>query len=951
MKFTDGRWLLRPGVQAFHPVEVLDAETGPGVLIVRAAVRTIRDRGDLLKGPMITLTLSAPAPDVIAVNITHLTGPVHRPPAFAIEEDPATSARSFREGEWAVLSSGELSARVRTGAQWRLEFRAGGRLLTASEAGAAAIVTTSGSADYPEGGHYMREQLSLGLDSAVYGLGERFGPLVKNGQVVDIWNADGGTGSEQSYKNIPFCLTNDGYGVFVNDPGRVSFEVASEAVSRLQFSVPGQSLEYLVIYGPEPRAILRNYTALTGRPPALPAWSFGLWLSTSFTTSYDEATVTSFIDGMAERGLPLSVFHFDSFWMREFHWCDFEWDPRMFPDPAAMLARLKARGLRICVWINPYIAQESALFEEGRAQGYLLCRRSGDVWQTDLWQPGMAVVDFTNPAARDWYAAKLDALLAMGVDCFKSDFGERIPVEDVAYFDGADPERMHNYYSYLYNQTVFDLLRKRRGDGEAVLFARSATAGSQQFPVHWGGDCDATFAAMAQMLRGGLSLGLSGFGYWSHDIGGFEGTPDAAVYKRWIAFGLLSSHSRLHGSGSYRVPWLFDEEAVDVLRTFTRLKMRLMPYLLAAARQVAAEGVPMMRAMALAFPDDPGCTHLDRQYMLGDDLLVAPVLSAAGEVSYYVPAGTWTHFMTGEQVTGPRWVSERHGFASVPLLVRPGAAIAVGAVDDRPDYDYADGVTLRLYEIPDGARVTTVISPGGQEFVTTRTGNVFRVAAAVDGDWQVWQAGRIIRGQSGTAEFTVLRSPGPITGVTATSSNARRTRTARFAYRGRGLRAPPAIPDRTVRTASASGSPACRAALMSPVTTGIVGSSPAATSCPRLNAARFSVSFCVPGRAAATRSSSARSAAIAYARPWALSATGSGGPGTAGAVSGESRASRASQDGNGAGARSSPLAAYVRPPMRLPAPTTYPPSARTSMCGPSAPAELRTRSSGALKYK
>ena len=766
MKFTDGRWLLRPGVEVFHPVEVLDAEAGQGTLTVLAAVRRIGHRGDLLKGPMITLTLSATAPDVIAVRITHFTGQARRPPAFALDEDASPAARSFREGEWAVLTSGELSARVRTGADWRLEFLAGGRLLTASDAGAAAlintgIVTTAASAQEPAGGHYMREQLSLEPDTAVYGLGERFGPLVKNGQVVDMWNADGGTGSEQAYKNVPFCLTNAGYGVFVNDPGLVSFEVASEAVSRLQFSVPGQSLEYLVIYGPEPKAILRNYTALTGRPPALPAWSFGLWLSTSFTTSYDEATVTSFIDGMAERGLPLSVFHFDTFWMREFHWCDFEWDPRTFPDPAGMLARLKARGLRICVWINPYIAQRSALFDEGKAQGYLLRRRSGDVWQTDQWQPGMAVVDFTNPAARDWYAAKLDALLAMGVDCFKSDFGERIPVDDVEYFDGSDPERMHNYYTYLYNQTVFELLRKRRGDGEAVLFARSATAGSQRFPVHWGGDCDATFEAMAQMLRGGLSLGLSGFGYWSHDIGGFEGTPDAAVYKRWIAFGLLSSHSRLHGSGSYRVPWLFDEEAVDVLRTFTRLKLRLMPYLLGAAGQAAAEGIPMMRAMALAFPDDPGCTHLDRQYMLGDDLLVAPVLSADGAVSYYVPDGTWTHFLTGERVTGPRWVTERHGFLSVPLLARPGAVIPVGAVDDRPDYDYADGVTLRLYQIPDGARVSTVIAAGDQEFITTRAGNVIRVEAATAsgdacGDWQVWHDGRIIRRAAGAAEFTVL---------------------------------------------------------------------------------------------------------------------------------------------------------------------------------------------------
>ena len=274
---------------------------------------------------------------------------------------------------------------------------------------------------------------------------------MKNGQAVDIWNADGGTSSEQAYKNVPFFLTNAGYGVFVNHPGRVSFEVASEAVSRVQFSVEGQAMQYFLIYGPSPKEILRKYTALTGRPPRLPAWSFGLWLSTSFTTYYDEATVSSFIDGMAERDLPLPVFHFDSFWMREFNWCDFEWDSRTFPDPRGMLARLKARGLRICVWINPYIAQRSPLFDEGKAKGYLLRRPGGDVWQWDRWQPGMAVVDFTNPEARDWYAAKLSALLDMGVDCFKSDFGERIPT-DVAYFDGSDPERMHNYYAYLYNQ-------------------------------------------------------------------------------------------------------------------------------------------------------------------------------------------------------------------------------------------------------------------------------------------------------------------------------------------------------------------------------------------------------------------------------------------------------------------------------------------------------------------
>ncbi|HEX5691126.1 MAG TPA: alpha-xylosidase, partial [Roseiflexaceae bacterium] len=333
-------------------------------------------------------------------------------------------------------------------------------------------------------------------------------------------------------------------------------------------------------------------------------------LTTSFTTNYDEATVTSFIQGMADRDLPLHVFHFDCFWMKEFHWVNFEWDTRVFPDPQAMLQRLKARGLRICVWINPYIAQRSAMFDEGMEHGYLVKLPDGDVWQWDRWQAGMALVDFTNPDACRWFGDKLRALIDMGVDSFKTDFGERIPTE-VVYFDGADPVKMHNYYAYLYNKVVFEVLEERLGVGQAAVFARSATAGGQKFPVHWGGDSTATFESMAESLRGGLSLCLSGFGFWSHDIGGFEHTASADVYKRWCAFGLLSSHSRLHGSQSYRVPWLFDEEAVDVLRFFTRLKCRLMPYLFAAAVEAHASGVPMMRAMLLEFPDDPACDFVD----------------------------------------------------------------------------------------------------------------------------------------------------------------------------------------------------------------------------------------------------------------------------------------------------------------------------------------------------
>ncbi|WP_055590318.1 alpha-xylosidase [Peterkaempfera griseoplana] len=745
MKFTDGFWLMREGVRASYATEARDAVLEDDRILLHAAVRKVNRRGDTLNTPLITVECWSPAEGVIGVRSIHHAGGRKPGPEFEVRTDPSRKVRTVRTGAVVELISGPLTLRVDTAGPWKLEFRetATGRAVTT--AGARGI----GFALDADGSHHMVSRLSLGVGELVYGLGERFTPFVKNGQTVDIWQADGGTSSEQAYKNVPFHLSNRGYGVFVNHPGKVSYEIASESVGEVQFSVEDQELEYFVVHGPTPKEVLRRYTGLTGRPALPPAWSFGLWLTTSFTTSYDEETVNSFIQGMADRDIPLSVFHFDCFWMREYQWCDFTWDPAVFPDPEGMLRRLKERGLRISLWINPYIAQKSPLFAEAAAAGHLVRRADGSVWQWDLWQPGMALVDFTSPAAREWFAGKLRPLLETGADCFKTDFGERIPT-DVVWHDGSDPQRMRNYYTQLYNQTVFDLLKEVRGEGEAVLFARSATAGGQQFPVHWGGDCDATFSSMAESLRGGLSLGASGFGFWSHDIGGFEGTPSDALFKRWLAFGLLSSHSRLHGSTSYRVPWQFGEEAVAVARDFARLKNRLMPYLYAAAVEASRTGVPVMRPMVVEFPDDPGCATLDRQYMLGPDLLVAPVLSEDDEVEYYVPAGTWTHLLTGETVSGPGWRRERYGFDSLPLLVRPGAVLPLGAHEDRPDYDWADGVTLRVHPqtLADGsATAVSIPGPGGGTaavLTVRREGELLRVTAEGDpapGPWAVLLTG------------------------------------------------------------------------------------------------------------------------------------------------------------------------------------------------------------------
>jgi alpha-D-xyloside xylohydrolase len=751
MKFNNGYWRIRDGVTPLYPLRAHDVELTDSTLTAFAVTRPTLHRGDTLNAPLLTLQARALAPDVISVRLVHFDGAAAPRPGFDLATTPVDVKTEQLDGA-AVLRAGDLELRVLTGDTWGVDFVGGGRRLTGTGPRSTAFLTEDGH-------HYVREQLDLGVDEHVYGLGERFGPLVKNGQVVEIWNADGGTNSEQAYKNVPFYLTDRGYGVLVNNPGHVSFEVGSEVLSRVGFSVAEQAMDYVVIYGPTPKDILRKYTALTGRPALPPAWSFGMWLSTSFTTSYDEQTVTSFVEGMAERDLPLSVFHFDCFWMREFHWSDFVWDPETFPDPAGMLARLKARGLKISVWTNPYIAQRSALFAEGRDRGYLVRRPTGEVHQVDDWQAGMALVDFTNPDACAWFASKLKLLLDMGVDAFKTDFGERVPT-DVAYHDGSDPARMHNYYTHLYNKTVYDLLVTERGADDAVVFARSATAGGQQFPVHWGGDCESTFEAMNESLRGGLSLSASGFGFWSHDIGGFEGTPSPEVFKRWIAFGLLSSHSRLHGSGSYRVPWAFDEESVDVLRFFTKLKHRLMPYLYGAAVTAHREGIPVMRAMAIEFPDDPSTTYLDRQYMLGDSLLVAPVFQVDGSVRYFVPAGTWTHLLTGELIEGPVWRDESHGVSSLPLLVRPGSVLPWGSVDARPDYDYAVDVTLRVFAPIDGAEVTTVVpAVSGEDaatFVTRRNGSTVTVTrTSGQGAWSVELAGSTVAASGDTVEVPI----------------------------------------------------------------------------------------------------------------------------------------------------------------------------------------------------
>ena len=735
MKFTNGYWLLRPEFTPDYVREIYEGGEEKGALRFYGPYRKINHRGDTLNIGQMTYTVTAPMENVIQVHMqNHMGNYVHNP-QFQIVQSGNVGKIEI-EGNRFSITAGSLTLKAVKG-EPGIQFLASNEKLSYSGAKDTAMM------HHKDGKNYLVTALSLDVGELVYGLGERFTPFVKNGQSIDIWNEDGGTASEISYKNIPFYLTNRGYGVFVNHPGKVSFEVGSEKVERVQFSVEDEEMEYFFIYGPTPKEIISRYTALTGRPPIPPKWSFGLWLTTSFTTDYSEETVNRFIDGMAQREIPLHVFHFDCFWMKGFEWCNFEWDKEMFPDPKGMLCRLHQKGLKICVWINPYIAQQSPLFKEGMEKGFLIKRVDGRVWQWDMWQAGMALVDFTNPQACRWYQGKLKTLLDMGVDCFKTDFGERIPV-DVRYYDGSDPEKMHNYYTYLYNECVYELLKQEKGEGEAVLFARSATVGGQKFPVHWGGDSTSQYVSMAETLRGGLSLMDSGFAFWSHDIGGFEDNGSADLYKRWVAFGLLSSHSRLHGSSSYRVPWNYDEEACRILQRFTHLKCRLMPYLYTAAVQAHRTGIPVMRPMHMEFPDDANCAYLDRQYMLGDSLLVAPVFREDGWNSCYLPQGTWNHLLTGEQVQGGRWYTGHYDYDSLPLFVRENTILPIGSREDTPDYEYTQQTEYWVYQVQEETEYRQLDSQGLESAAlrVSREGEKYSFVYDGTGDYTVMMKGK-----------------------------------------------------------------------------------------------------------------------------------------------------------------------------------------------------------------
>jgi alpha-D-xyloside xylohydrolase len=566
----------------------------------------------------------------------------------------------------------------------------------------------------PDGRPLAVECFALRPGEAVYGFGEKFIGLDKVGQTIDVNMVEAtGTTTPRSYKNVPFFVTTAGYGVFFNTSARLTFWVGSRGAADIQVAIEDDFLDYFVILG-RIEEVLSRYTDLTGKGAVPPRWSFGYWQSKISYRSAEEATTV--VRRLREADVPVDVIHLDTHWFREDWRCDLEFDPERFPDPGRFMADLDRQGVKVSLWQLPYIPEGSKLFDDlADVDGFV---RTVDGAMYDIgisYTPGfrgrVGCIDYTNPEAKRVHQQYLRRLLALGARVIKVDFGEQAPLDGV-YHDGTPGHRAHNLYPLLYNQAVAEVTAE--ATGENVIWARSCWAGSQRYPLHWGGDSSANWANLAPQIAGGLSFGLSGFQFWSQDIGGFLGQPDGPLLVRWMQAGLFLSHARIHGMGR-RELYDFDDETLRVCRDYLHLRYRLLPYLWATASDCVRRSVPMARPLVVEFQDDPNTWRIADQWLLGDSLLVAPVLDDADERRVYFPAARWTDWWTGEAVHGPAWQTVDAPLDRLPLYLREGALVPMGPVMRHVDEFPVEDIRVRVTPFSGDGERSLVVPVNGRE--------------------------------------------------------------------------------------------------------------------------------------------------------------------------------------------------------------------------------------------
>ncbi|MBO6013803.1 MAG: alpha-xylosidase [Bacteroidales bacterium] len=538
-------------------------------------------------------------------------------------------------------------------------------------------------------------------DECFVGTGERFTKMDLSGRTFQLKNQDGqGVNNSRCYKNIPFYMSSRMYGMFYHTSAYSKLDLANHSTRSIQFLAEEPRLDVFVVGGETPERIQFHYRQLTGFSPMLPLWSFGIWMSRMSYFSADE--VNAICQRMRDEHYPCDVIHLDTGWFRTDWLCEWKFNQERFPDPKAFVQQLLKQGFRVSLWQLPYVAEEAEQLQEAVENNYIAPRpnrKSNGSGSNFSSLDYAGTIDFTNPAAVRWYQGLLKNLLDMGVTCIKTDFGENIHM-DAHYHDGRTPEQLNNIYSILYQRSAFEITRQVCGQG--IVWGRSAWAGGQRYPLHWGGDSASTWDGMAGDLKGGLHFGLSGFSFWSHDVPGFHSLPNFMnspvhddVYVRWTQFGVFTSHMRYHGT-SKREPWEYPAIA-PIVRRWWKLRYRLLPYIVEQARKCTETGYPMLRALLFHHPSDSTVWHIDDEYYFGDSFLVCPVMNSDNRRDIYLPEGEWIQFFTGERLTGSRWYKDVEvPLDLMPVFVRPGTIIPVyeKEVDCTDQIDWTETGTL-----------------------------------------------------------------------------------------------------------------------------------------------------------------------------------------------------------------------------------------------------------------
>ena len=528
--------------------------------------------------------------------------------------------------------------------------------------------------------------LTLAPGERIYGCGESFTSLNKVGQKVHLSVTDPqGPETDGQYKPVPFFFSNRGYGIFMHTSAPVTCDFGASYIGADRIFMGDEQMDFFVFFG-EPKDILDEYTNITGKSPMLPLWSFGTWMSRITYFSQEEGL--DIAKQLRAHKIPSDVIHFDTGWFGVDWQCDYQFAKDRFKDPVGMLKQLSKDGFHTCLWQLPYFTPKNRFFPEIIEKGLHVVNATGGMPYED------AVLDFSNPETVAWYQSKIEGLMKQGVSTIKCDFGEAAPYNGF-YYSGKGGLYEHNLYPLRYNKALWEVV-ERSHPGEGIIWARSAWAGSQRYALHWGGDAATTNTGMLGDLRGGLSFGLSGFSFWSHDMGGFVTASPEDIYRRWLPFGFLSSHTRAHGAPPTE-PWLISESFTKAFRECAEMKYKLMPYVYAQAKDCSERGLPMVRALLVEFPQDPGAWLVEDAYMFGSQILVAPLMESVNERMVYLPKGKWIDYQDGKVYEGG-YQTIKAGKIPAVILVRDGSLIPHVPLAQRTDQIKWDQVEWKAYK-------------------------------------------------------------------------------------------------------------------------------------------------------------------------------------------------------------------------------------------------------------